>query len=196
MNMGIFMGARIRVPSKVLNPLHKNRSKMKIAILSDIHDHVWNLEKALAHPLLQETEAMLFCGDLCAPFIVHLLGKAYSKPTHLVLGNNDGDVAAIIANAAKYPNVRLHGEYYRGSLGGITIAVNHYPDNARALAENGGYDVVCYGHNHTIHTEKVNDTLLLNPGAIMGYHGGELRDLPATFLVLETSRMQVTRVDL
>ncbi len=111
---------------------------MKIAILSDIHDNVWNLKKALAMNELQETEAMLFCGDLCAPFIVKLLGMGYSKPIHLVLGNNDGDVAAIISNAASFSNIQIHGEYFRGEFGGKTLAANHYPDKARKLAENSG----------------------------------------------------------
>ena len=75
---------------------------MKIAVISDIHDNIWNLQKALAMPELQATEAMLCCGDLCSPFVIHLLGRAYSGPVHIVFGNNDGDVAAIIGNAKKY----------------------------------------------------------------------------------------------
>ena len=163
---------------------------MKIAIISDIHDNVWNLEKALARPELQETEALLCCGDLCSPFIIHLLGRAYTQPIHIVLGNNDGDVASIISVAKNYSNLQIHGEYFRGTLGGITMAMNHYPDIARSIAENGGFDVVCYGHNHTaVHDEKVNDTLLINPGPIMGFHGGTLKDIPATFMVLDTTEM-------
>ena len=163
---------------------------MKLAVLSDIHDHVWNLKKALAKPELQHADALLFCGDLCAPFIIHLLGQAYTKPIHLVLGNNDGDVAAITTNLSKYPHMQLHGEYFRGELGGKTIAMNHYPDKARNLAELGIYDIVCYGHNHTLHEEKIGATLLLNPGPIMGYHGGRLEDLPPTFIVADTEQMQ------
>ncbi len=160
---------------------------MKIAVISDIHDNIWNLQKALAMPGLQATEAMLCCGDLCSPFVIHLLGRAYSGPIHIVLGNNDGDVAAIIGNSKKYSNIHIHGEYFRSTLGEITLAMNHYPDKARAIAENGGFDIVCYGRNHTVvDDEMVNGTLLINPGAIMGYHGGELRDIPATYLLLDT----------
>lgn len=165
---------------------------MKIAILSDIHDNVWNLKKALDMIVLQETDAMLFCGDLCAPFIIKLLGRAYAKPIHMVLGNNDGDVAAIIANAKNYSNIRIHGDYFRGELDGKSIAVNHYPDKARALAEQGGYDIVCYGHNHSLAEERIGNTLLINPGAIMGYHGGQLKEVTATFMVLATQKLEVT----
>jgi hypothetical protein len=163
---------------------------MKIALLSDIHDHVWNLKKALGMSALQDTEALLFCGDLCAPFIVKILGQQYDKPIHMVLGNNDGDLAAIIANADKFSNIHIHGEYFSGEFDGKTIAMNHYPDKARRLAEQGSYDVVCYGHNHTLAQEYLGNTLLINPGTIMGFHGGNLEDVPATFVSLDCSTMQ------
>ena len=163
---------------------------MKIALISDIHDNVWNLQKALEHEQLQATEALLCCGDLCSPFIIKLLGQAYQKPIHLVLGNNDGDVAAIIAVAGNFSNIYIHGEYFRGELNGSTIAMNHYPDKAKLLAENGGYDVVCYGHDHQLVTDrKIGNTLLLNPGSIMGYNGGKLKETTPTFVILDTKSL-------
>lgn len=42
---------------------------MRIAVLSDIHDNVWNLAAALDAGA--ETDALICCGDLCSPFIVH-----------------------------------------------------------------------------------------------------------------------------
>lgn len=159
---------------------------MKIAILSDIHDNVQNLQQALAMPELQETETLLCCGDLCSPFIIKLLGQAYDKPMHIVLGNNDGDVAALIKNANAFTNILIHGEYFRGGLGGKSFAMNHYPEKAKILAENGGYDVVCYGHNHELSRDQtIGDTLFINPGAVMGFHGGKLEYIPATFLILD-----------
>ena len=163
---------------------------MKISILSDIHDNIWNLKKALVSEELQSADTMLYCGDLCAPFIIKLLGQSYTKPIHLVLGNNDGDVNAIIANASAFTNVHLHGEYFRGEFAGKTFAMNHYPDKARKIAEHGGYDVVCYGHNHTLAEEMIDSTLLLNPGAIMGFHGGSLKEITPTFLLLDTEIME------
>ena len=169
---------------------------MKISILSDIHDHVWNLQKAISNPLLQESDTMLFCGDLCAPFIIKLLGQGYANPIHLVLGNNDGDLAAIISNANNFPNIHIHGEYFRGEFDGKTIAVNHYPDKARLLAENDNYDIVCYGHNHTLAQETLGNTLMINPGAIMGFHGGKLIDIPPTFMLVNTETMDAEVINL
>lgn len=75
---------------------------MKLTILSDIHDNVWNLQKVLDSPDVQKTGALLCCGDLCAPFILRLLGQGYPNPIHIVLGNNDGDVASFIRVAATF----------------------------------------------------------------------------------------------
>lgn len=160
---------------------------MKIAILSDIHDHVDNLQKALAMPALQATDTLLCCGDLCSPFIIKLMAQGYPHPMNFVLGNNDGDVAAFIANANNFPHLTLHGEYFRGTIGGIDIAMNHYPDKAKMLAQQNTYDLVCHGHNHEVNQGgKIGRTLLVNPGTLMGFHGGTLKAIPATFLVFDT----------
>ncbi len=173
---------------------------MKLTILSDIHDNVWNLQKVLNDPNVQKTGALLCCGDLCAPFIVKLLGQQYAKPIHIVLGNNDGDVASFIRVAANFPNIHLHGEYFRGEFGGRTLAMNHYPDKARLLAESGQYHIVCYGHDHQLNwggppsheaSAGKGKTLLLNPGAVMGYNGAALKDIPATYVVLDTEALEV-----
>ena len=178
---------------------------MKLTILSDIHDNVWNLQKVLESPDVQDTGALLCCGDLCAPFILKLLGQGYSNPIHIVLGNNDGDVASFIRVAANFPNIHLHGEYFRGEFGGRTVAMNHYPDKGRLLAESGQYDVVCYGHDHQLNrgepistkaSTSRKETLLLNPGAIMGYNGAALKDIPATFVVLDTETLKVAVCEL
>jgi len=42
---------------------------MKIAVLSDIHDNIWKLEEGLKSiENINDVQAMVFCGDLCAPF--------------------------------------------------------------------------------------------------------------------------------
>jgi len=63
---------------------------MKLCILSDIHDELAQLSKALE--VAESCDAMLCCGDLCSPFVVHHLGKGFKKPMHVVFGNNDGDL--------------------------------------------------------------------------------------------------------
>ncbi|MEM9144286.1 MAG: YfcE family phosphodiesterase, partial [Bacteroidota bacterium] len=166
-------------------------SPMKITIISDIHDHVENLQKALTLEALQQTDVLLCCGDLCSPFMIKLLAQGYSRPIHTVLGNNDGDLAAFIQISRAFPHFHMHGEYFRDDVDGLTLAMNHYPEKARALAQTQKYDVVCYGHNHTLSTDEAfGHSLCINPGTLMGFHGGNLGKTPATFLILDTGTLK------
>ena len=50
----------------------------KIAILSDTHDNIANLEKAMAQIRTSGAEVLLHCGDLCAPFMVSRLAQGFA----------------------------------------------------------------------------------------------------------------------
>jgi predicted phosphodiesterase len=42
---------------------------------------------------------------------------------------------------------------------------------AEGLAALGAYDLVCHGHDHQARAEQIGNTLLVNPGEIMGWKG-------------------------
>ncbi|MBC8496911.1 MAG: metallophosphoesterase [Chloroflexi bacterium] len=162
---------------------------MRIAIMSDSHDNIWKLAKAIPH--LEAADAVLHCGDLIAPFmIIRLIKGTGGKPVHVVWGNNDGDKRLLAEVAASAENIHLHGEFAEIELGGLKVAINHYPKIARALAESGRYDLVCYGHDHTAHEEWIGETLLLNPGEMMGLNGR------STIALYNTKSKQVAFVEL
>jgi putative phosphoesterase len=143
---------------------------MIIGVLSDSHDNIWKLDKALPH--LQQADVVLHCGDLCAPFMIPRLGQGLSQvPVHIVWGNNDGDTFLIAQKASAFPAITLHGTLAEVELGGLVVAVNHYPEIARGLALSAAYDLVCYGHDHMANEEKLGDCVLLNPGELMGMNG-------------------------
>jgi uncharacterized protein len=140
---------------------------MRIAVMSDSHDNIWKLEQAL--PCLAAADVVLHCGDIIAPFmIIRLIKGTGGKPVHIIWGNNDGDKRLLTEVASSAENIHLHGDYALLDLDGYKVAMNHYPKVARALAESGNYDLVCYGHDHTAHFETLGATLLVNPGELMG----------------------------
>jgi uncharacterized protein len=171
---------------------------MKLAILSDIHDHVWNLRAALE--ACREADALICCGDLCSPFIVKQLADGFAGPIHIVFGNNDGDQFRITQNAAAYGGrVKIHGEFadLPESEFGLRIAVNHYPQIADRIAASGLYDVVCHGHDHRFRQDVApNGTLILNPGAVMGYDPATATDIPATLVILDTEERAVNALQI
>jgi putative phosphoesterase len=143
---------------------------MKIAVISDSHDNIGKLDGAM--PLLKTTDAVIHCGDLCAPFVVRRLGEGLDGvPLHVVWGNNDGDPFLIGKVASGFPHVSLDGILAEFEMDGLKVAVNHYPRIARGLALSRQYGLVCYGHDHTANEEWVETCLLLNPGDLMGMHG-------------------------
>lgn len=157
---------------------------MKVAVLSDVHDHVWNLRAALAS--LGDADALVFCGDFCSPFVVALLAEGFAgRPVHAVFGNNDGDLFRIAQTAARHDHVRLEGEVFTGELGGLRVAANHFPDIALELARSGSFDLVCFGHDHRFRAERAG-ALAVNPGTLLGWDPAARADVPATFAVVDT----------
>lgn len=161
---------------------------MRIAILSDIHDHIDNLRAALSG--VDGADLLLCCGDLCSPFMVDELADGFDGPVHVVFGNNDGDQFRITRAADARESVTLWGEFAElpaERAGGTSVALHHFPEVGRALAESGRYDLVCYGHSHEWETERLGETLAVNPGEIMGRLG-----VP-TFGVYDTESRRVER---
>jgi putative phosphoesterase len=142
---------------------------MLIAVLSDCHDNIWNLEKLL--PKLDKADVVLFCGDFCAPFTLKMLADGFRRPIHAVFGNNDGDAMLMLTVAKQAGNVTFHKPIAQLELGGKRIAVAHYPELGEALALSGKYDAVFSGHNHQNQAITVGSTLWGNPGEVMGRFG-------------------------
>jgi len=144
---------------------------MKIAVLSDIHDNIWNLEKVLNKLKDKEIKAIIFCGDFCAPFTFIKLAK-FGIPIYAVFGNVDGAHQEIIEQANKnYKNVKLDKYLLEIELDDRKIAFCHIDKFAKGLASTKKYDAVFYGHTHKTGVEKIGKTLLANPGEIHGLKG-------------------------
>jgi hypothetical protein len=162
---------------------------MRLAILSDTHDNLWALKDAM--PRLAQADVVLHCGDLCSPFMLrHLAEGLPNTPLHVVWGNNEGDVLLMTRIAAQHPHLHLHGAFAELTLDGARVALNHYPEIAHGLALSGKYDLVCCGHSHKRHAERVGQCLWLNPGEIMGLLG------PRTLALFDTATREVTWVTL
>ncbi len=144
---------------------------MLIAVASDAHDNIWNLECALSDMRGRGAEALLFLGDFCAPFTLAQMAEGFAGPIHAVFGNNDGDPFLLATIAGRHGHVRLHGLMAELELGGRRIALNHYPQIALRLAESGAYDAVFSGHDHKRAVQTVGKTLWADPGELMGRFG-------------------------
>lgn len=159
---------------------------MRVVVLSDIHDNLWNLAAAIR--TVSDADVLLCCGDLCSPFVIDELAK-FPGDVHVVFGNNDADLFRITNKAAKKPNFHLHGELFQSEFDGKRFAMNHFDYVAKPMAKSGEYDVFCFGHNHEFELVKVGDCLLINPGPIMGakFSTGSWQDVEPTLVVYDSS---------
>lgn len=162
---------------------------MTIAAVSDIHDHIHNLRLILDR--LRVADVLLCPGDLCAPFMVDELAEGFDGPIHAVFGNNDGDEYRLTRAAARRDRVTLHGEFARlpERRAGARVAMHHFPEVGRSVADGDRYDLVVYGHSHEWEVGRRGDTLCVNPGEVMGRLG------PATAALVEPDEGRVERVE-
>lgn len=157
---------------------------MRLGILSDIHDNLWNLGPAISQ-LNETSDELLCCGDLCSPFVMDELRKFSRGPVHIIFGNNDADLFRITRKSDQ--RVQVYGEFFSAEWDGRKVAANHFDYIARPIAKSGEYDLVCFGHNHRISSEMVGHTLTVNPGPIMGAAFGPAgwEEVRPTFLVCD-----------
>jgi putative phosphoesterase len=158
---------------------------MKIAVLSDIHDHIWNLEKVL-NQAKDNTDRAIFCGDYCSPSTFKMATEKF-KSAYCVWGNVDGEKVVITKEiyANNIKHVQLLGIFGEINIDGKKVAFTHYPDIAKASAHSKLYDAVFHGHTHEVLNEKVGNTLLLNPGAVCGVKND--KQSIATYAIYDTS---------
>ena len=162
---------------------------MRIAVVADSHDNIVNLRAAVRYCNAYSVTMLIHCGDLISPFMLDVLAE-FAGPVHLVYGNNVGDQHLISRFCGtKFPSLTHHGNFGAIEAGGLKIAFTHYPEMARGIASQGTFHAVCCGHNHRYAVETIGETILINPGELLG------GDSQPGFCILETSSLEVERVD-
>ncbi|MFQ5795199.1 MAG: metallophosphoesterase [Candidatus Bipolaricaulia bacterium] len=138
---------------------------MKIAVISDIHDHLPNLKRVFRRIEKLGLQEVIVCGDIGSCCALEEF-TAVNMNFHMVFGNNDGDQFKMLNLANSVENIHIYEDVGELTFNGVRIAFVHKPIFARALASTGNYDVVFFGHTHRVKQERVGDTLLVNPGNV------------------------------
>lgn len=149
---------------------------MKFGVISDTHDNIVNLRKALEIFKTHNVEFVIHLGDYVSPYMV----RAFKGVKLIgIFGNNDGEKFGLI-KAFEGIGGEMKGDFYEFELDGIKFACYHGTiEKLRdALIESGKYDVVFYGHDHEFANKKVGNTLAINPGTA---HGFEVKPTIAIF---------------
>lgn len=170
---------------------------MKIAVISDTHDHRDNILKAVSIMNERNVEALIHCGDYIAPFVKKWfdgLNDIIKENFYGVFGNNDGEITYIREVLGQICKFTENGLEHILELRGKKIFVAHFPrpETIEALANSGKFDIILSGHTHNVVNEK-KDTgvLVINPGEACGYLTGK-----ATFVIIDTEIMEAEVIEL
>ncbi len=147
---------------------------MKVAVVSDSHDHFYNLDRATTLIKAAGINDCLHLGDFCAPGFVKEMLVSGLRWT-CVWGNVDGAKAKIVLEHGANPNFDIAEESFRElEIAGRKVFQTHFPLLARNAAESGRYDIAFYGDNHTKKIDTLaNGTVLANPGELAGFKSGQ-----------------------
>jgi len=139
---------------------------MKIGIMSDSHDNLPAIAKAVSVFNDAEVSLVIHAGDLVAPFVSRPLADL-EMDFVAVFGNNDGERFGL----SRVFGEKIHRPPYELDYNGKKILILHEPDNLDALVASGYFDAIIYGHTHDVDIRK-GRTIVINPGECGGWLRG------------------------
>lgn len=153
---------------------------MKIGIISDSHDNLTMIRKAVQVFNEKAVDMVIHAGDFVAPFSLVPLDEL--KCEYLgVFGNNDGEKFGL----SKRSKGKIFFPPHNIELNGKKILVLHEPYEIVSLTKSQVYDIIIYGHTHNHVIEKHEKTMVINPGECCGWLTGI-----CTVVVLNVDRIE------
>ena len=145
---------------------------MKIGIISDTHDDIENVQRAIEIFNAEGVDFVIHAGDYVFPGVVKEFEKLNAKLIG-VLGNNDGEKVYLLKSFLEV-NGDLKGELGEIEVDGIKVGIYHgtAKEVKERLINSGEYNILVCGHTHTKEPSLNSDgkyenngkTLVLNPG--------------------------------
>jgi len=162
---------------------------MKIGVMSDSHDNVPMVKKAVDAFNAEGCSLVVHAGDFCAPFAVTPLEKLKCKWLG-VFGNNDGDKKALSMKS----NGMIVDHPYRYDLSNIRMIVTHEIEDVQDLLgmiDRQEVHLLIHGHTHKTDIKTVKTCLIVNPGETGSWTTGR-----ATVAIVDTETMTAKEIEL
>jgi len=157
---------------------------MKIGVLSDTHDQVEKIQRAVKILNKEKVSLIIHCGDWVSPF-TQFFYRDLKSPIKGIFGNNDGDIPYHLV-CAKKSHIQFAGRTMSLNIRGRKIFVYHgeSEETVKALITCSKYDAVFHGHTHTPSNIVMGKTLSLNPGTLMSITDKNIQG--ASFAIYDT----------
>ena len=144
---------------------------MIIGIMSDTHDRVPYIKKAVTRLKEERVKLVLHAGDYVSAFTA----KPYAEldaPLIGVFGNNCAETELLKQVYAEV-GCDLRGYFTDVEADRLRIALMHgHRKQDVDKAFGGGYDVIVRGHTHKSSISEEKGALVINPGEVCGYLTG------------------------
>lgn len=165
---------------------------MLVGLISDTHDNLPMVEKAVNLLNEAKVELVLHAGDYTSPFTIPKF-KALNCRLIGVFGNNDGDHDLLRKRFSETQNCEVRGLFAEVDAGGFKIALLHGEETElqNALVNCGGFDAVVSGHTHISVNKVKSKTMVICPGEVCGYLYGK-----PTLALLNTAKREAKIVEI
>lgn len=154
---------------------------MLIGIISDTHDDVIMIKRAVDLFNERKVSHVLHAGDIISPFNFEIF-RDLKCDFSAIFGNNDGDKLLLKTKS----NGNIHNQPYMTTIHKRKIVILHEPDLVDALSESGLFDLIIYGHTHRPDVRKANKTTIVNPGKASRLIRGKI-----TVAIIDLNTMEV-----
>lgn len=144
---------------------------MIIGLISDTHDRLPLIERAIERLKEERVILVLHAGDYISPFTAKPFANL-DAPIIGVFGNNCAETETL-SRVYSEVGADLRGYFAEVKEDGLRIALTHgHIKSEMDKAMGGGYDVVVMGHSHRASVREENSILVINPGEVCGYLTG------------------------
>lgn len=159
---------------------------MKIAIISDTHNNLHNIQAVRQILLSENVDAVVHCGDLTDADVLDYFGDFV---LYCAIGN--GDFGMQVQQRMRWFNaVNCADDDLDLELGSKRVFVTHGHMHANLMhaIDSGSYDYIFHGHTHRFKDDVVGNTRVINPGALGGRKIGE-----RSFVILDLENDSLKR---
>jgi putative phosphoesterase len=161
----------------------RGRGFMLLGLISDTHDNVPMIRRALAFFAKIGADCLIHAGDFVAPFALREIVK-FRGPVYAIFGNNDGERAGL---RKILPDLQDGPRRINICEKNITIL---HDEKDLGRKDRAGSDVIVAGHSHRPKVSK-GRPLIVNPGECCGWVYGK-----GTVATLDTETLEVKIVEL
>jgi uncharacterized protein len=157
-----------------------------VGIISDTHDNLPLIEKAIKKLNSEKVELILHAGDYTSPFVITNF-KTLNCRLIGVFGNNDGDHELLKKRFSETKNCEIHGTFAEIDIDGFKIALLHGDETEllEALLKRECFDALVYGHTHVATEHKNGKMIIVSPGEVCAYLTGK-----STIALLDTVKRE------